>query len=182
MLALALLSMTLLQAGPDEARQRSIELAAGVEYSTFLDAHRKVASLYGSAAGASAFGPRVSLALRQGSLELATSATVYPSSSGVAVANDFFAMGTKQWSRLALLFGGGAGWFFTTPGTLVPTYSNQSIGPSIHARAHLVWKLNWRLSAEADVAAFLYPLQRFLVLPVGVDLRCSLGLALALDA
>jgi hypothetical protein len=168
-----------LAASPAAADPPTPRAGLGLEYSTFLDAHRETALRYGARSAVSAFGVRAEADLAYPRFRLGLALTFFPSSS-LALSPDLFLTWTRRWRRVALDLGGGLGYLFTLDGTMVPTYTGTRSGPSLHLRGLLSCRLAWRLFAEAGLGFYLYPLQPMLVIPVGIDLRWHVGLAVTL--
>jgi len=172
-----LLGLLLVLGGATEVAAAS-RAGVALEYSTFLDIHRQTALRHDAASAVSAFGLRVHGELVGARFRLGTALSFYPSQS-LACSHDFFLTWTRRWLRLALDLGGGFGYLLTLEGTMVPTYTGVTIGPSFPGRGQLAWSL-WRgLAIEAGLGLYRYQAQPTIGIPVGIDIRWHLGLSLA---
>jgi hypothetical protein len=178
-IAVASLALFLLGSGaPGEPAAPSLDLGLDLEYSTFLDIHRRALGFSDSRAAPNPFGLRAHLFAREGGLAIGPALTLFPARLPVA-SFDLQIFYLRRWTRLALGGGGGAGVFVTPRESGVPTFTDTVSGGAVHLRGALRWYASASVFFSAELALYLYPSQPLFTLPVGLDGRWSVGLGLS---
>jgi hypothetical protein len=159
---------------PADANHSDWHLEATAEYSTYVDAVARLTSLEGGPRDYG-YGLRIAATRTIKRLALGSGLSLFPTPRGVSGSLDLLAYYDRRWSRLRLLAGGGAGVFFASDGSFIPTHTGKRAGPSLSLTTELQWSPARHFYVTGGVGLYLYPIQPFATLPVGLDLRFFVG-------
>lgn len=150
------------------------ELGVDLEYSAFLDVHRETLKDAHRGPPVGRFAPRLGATWRARRFAIGGALSIYAEGS-VAASAELFVAYAPYWRHLSLLVGGGTGVLYTHEDTLIPTQTNTRSGPLFFVGARLRWHVWSALFVSGGLSLYAYPAQPLYVVPVGVDLRWSVG-------
>lgn len=147
---------------------------AGIEYSTFLGIHRAVLRL-DAQESVFPFGLRLAALRRHGRLSLGASTTLF-TNEGFASTTELLGGYELEGPTWRVWAGGAVGIIYTSDDTLIPTYTEHRWGPSLQTSSRFSWWPARRLGVDAGASFWIYPTLSTITVPVGIDVRWSVGI------